>query len=407
MAGRDSSKDQNQSPLQGAEDYKELLRSVYFLRNLQDSDLELVAERCSEQQFAPGETIFREGDRGERFYIILSGDVEIWKRDPQLGEQLLAIQGPGEMFGEIALVDDLSRSATVMARGPVRALYLTRERLDEVLDASSSVGRSLLRSLASMVRESNRHYLEDLRARNRKLEQAYRRLEATQNELLRAERLSTLGKFSGMLLHDLRNPLSVLRGFAELIYNHHADPERVRRYAARIVKEAERLDELTTELLDYSRGEIRLELQPVSIDALFATVRSWFESSERESEITLKVRNELSDTVLLDEKRMLRVLWNLVENAAKAMPKGGDLVLEAVTEEDERLCITVRDTGFGMTEEVRARVFEPFFSTAHGGGTGLGMVVVRTVVEAHGGSVSLSSEPNHGTTVRLRLPLNG
>lgn len=388
-----------------SESYKELLRSVYFFRDLDEPDLELVADLCKEQLFADGEVIFREGARGERFYIILSGAVEIWKREAQLEEQLLAIQGPGEMFGEMALVDDLPRSATVVARGPVRALYLTRERLNEVLDASSSVGRSLLRSLAAMVRESNRHYLEDLKSRNWKLEQAYRQLEAAQNELLRSERLSNLGKFSGMLLHDLRNPLSVLRGFAELIQNNSRDPERVKRYAAKIVREAERLDELTSELLDYSRGDVRLDLQAVSLDRLFGTVRSWFEGSESERKVRLHVRSEVPDTVLLDEKRILRVLWNLVENARKAMPEGGDLTLDARTEQ-ERLCITVDDTGYGMSEEVRARIFEPFYSSAHSGGTGLGMVVVRSVVEAHGGTVTVASEPHHGTTVRLRLPLN-
>ncbi len=388
-----------------SESYKELLRSVYFFRDLDEPDLELVADLCKEQLFADGEVIFREGARGERFYIILSGAVEIWKREAQLEEQLLAIQGPGEMFGEMALVDDLPRSATVVARGPVRALYLTRERLNEVLDASSSVGRSLLRSLAAMVRESNRHYLEDLKSRNWKLEQAYRQLEAAQNELLRSERLSNLGKFSGMLLHDLRNPLSVLRGFAELIQNNSRDPERVKRYAAKIVREAERLDELTSELLDYSRGDVRLDLQAVSLDRLFGTVRLWFEGSESERKVRLHVRSEVPDTVLLDEKRILRVLWNLVENARKAMPEGGDLTLDARTEQ-ERLCITVDDTGYGMSEEVRARIFEPFYSSAHSGGTGLGMVVVRSVVEAHGGTVTVASEPHHGTTVRLRLPLN-
>ncbi len=388
-----------------ADEYRDLLRVVYFLRDLGDADLELVAERCREQLFAPEEIIFREGDRGERFYIILSGEVEIWKHEEQLGEQLLTIQQPGEMFGEMALVDELPRSATAIARGHVRALYLTRERLDEVLNASSSVGRSLLRSLAAIVRESNRHYLEDLKSRNRKLEQAYRRLEATQHELLRAERLSNLGKFSGMLLHDLRNPLSVLRGYAELIQHCYQDPERVSRYADKIVKEANRLDELTSELLDYSRGEIRLELQPVRFDELLSTVRSWFEGSDTERKIALEVQNDVTTSVLLDEKRMLRVLWNLLDNARKAMPNGGELFL-GVHASDELLFITVRDTGYGMTEEVLARAFEPFYSTAHTGGTGLGMVVVRTVAEAHGGTVAIESEPNKGTTVVLRLPLN-
>ncbi len=387
------------------EEYRDLLRAVYFLQDLGDADLKLVAERCREQLFAPQELIFREGDRGERFYIILSGEVEIWKHEEQLGEQLLTIQQPGEMFGEMALVDELPRSATAIARGNVRALYLTRERLDEVLNASPSVGRSLLRSLAAIVRESNRHYLEDLKSRNRKLEQAYRRLEATQHELLRAERLSNLGKFSGMLLHDLRNPLSVLRGYAELIQHSYQDGGRVSRYADKIVKEANRLDELTSELLDYSRGEIRLELQAVQLDELFSTVRSWYEGSDTERKTTLEMRNEVSGSVLLDQRRMLRVLWNLLDNARKAMPNGGEVFLSAEAS-GELLCITVRDTGYGMSEEVLARAFEPFYSTAHTGGTGLGMVVVRTVAEAHGGTVAIESEPNKGTAVTLRLPLN-
>lgn len=385
-------------------DYFGFLRDVYFFKDLSDDEVRNIESLCKQDEFQRGQIIFRENAPAERFFIVTDGMVEVWKDYASPSPDLLAVHGQGHLFGEMALIDDLPRSATVVAKTDTRVLYLFRGEFDRVLRENPPVALSILRSLSAMVRKSNESFVEDLRRRNAELEQAYRELQAAQAELLRTERLSTLGKMSSMILHDIRNPISILRGFGEMIQLVADDPEKVRSYAASTVREADRLNQLANELLDYSRGEIRLEVGVVPLATLLNRVVESMHERLSARGVTIDVQNEVDEPVILDEERMLRVLVNLCDNARKAMSRGDSLVLRAGSDGSD-LMLTVQDTGRGMEEAVVAHIFEPFYSSSPDGGTGLGMVIVKSVVEAHGGTIAVDSEPGEGTTVALRLPL--
>ncbi|MFW6292766.1 MAG: ATP-binding protein [Spirochaetota bacterium] len=385
-------------------DYFGFLRDVYFFKDLSDDEVRNIEALCKQDEFQPGQIIFRENAPAERFFIVTDGMVEVWKDYASPSPDLLAVHGQGHLFGEMALIDDLPRSATVVAKTDTRVLYLFRGEFDRVLRENPPVALSILRSLSAMVRKSNESFVEDLRRRNAELERAYRDLQAAQAELLRTERLSTLGKMSSMILHDIRNPISILRGFGEMIQLVADDPEKVRSYAASTVREADRLNQLANELLDYSRGEIRLEVRVVPLATLFTRVAESMHERLSARGVTIDVQNEVDEPVILDEERMLRVLVNLCDNARKAMSRGDSLALRAASDGSD-LVLTVEDTGRGMEEAVVAHIFEPFYSCSPDGGTGLGMVIVKSVVEAHGGTITVDSEPGEGTTVTLRLPL--
>lgn len=387
-------------------DYFAFLRDVYFFKDLSDEEIRRFESLCKQDHFPPGEIIFRENAPAERFFVVLDGMVEVWKDYASPTPDLLAVHGRGHLFGEMALIDDLPRSATVVAKTDTTVLYLFRNEFDRVLRENTAVALSILRSLSAMVRKSNESFVEDLRRRNEELERAYRELQAAQGELVRAERLSTLGKMSSMILHDIRNPISVLRGFGEMIQLVADDPAKVRQFAASTVREADRLNRLANELLDYSRGEIRLDVGVVPLSGLFEQVRESLAERLEARGTELVIENEVGEPVLLDAERMLRVLINLCDNARKAVSRGDTITL-AAREVAGTLEIRVRDTGRGMSEDVVRHIFEPFYSSAPEGGTGLGMVIVKNVVEAHRGTIAIESEPGAGTTVTLRLPLKG
>jgi signal transduction histidine kinase len=265
------------------------------------------------------------------------------------------------------------------------------------------VAVSVLKSVSLMVRKSNDSFVDSLHARNRDLEIAYRELKNAQDELLRAERLSTIGKLASLILHDIRNPISVVRGYAEMMVQHPDDRERTVRNARRIIGEADRLNRFAGELLDYSRGDIRLNLQIVDLSELVTEVCDEFAEKLRARGIRLETRVGYRGPVLLDRERMLRVFHNLVDNARKAMPEGGTLSV-AVEQQDGGYRFSVSDTGVGMSREVKERIFEPFFSASGGGGTGLGMSIVKSIVEAHEGSVTVTTERGKGTEFRIVLP---
>jgi len=384
----------------------DFLRQIGFFGDLSDAEIRSIAEVCREDFFPKGAVVFREGAKAENFYIVAEGSVEVWKDYYDLRPDLLAIHEKGHLFGEMALVDEMPRSATVVARTPLHVFTIYRDKFHDILLEDSKIAISLLKSLSAMVRQSNEYFVDGLRRQNLELQRANEDLKAVQEELLRTERLSNLGKFSSLILHDIRNPVSILRGYAEMTLLHREDPDRVRKYSSGILKEIERLNRFIGELLDYSRGEIRLSISIVSLHQFFEKLTESVGAGLESARVSLSVVNNFTDPVMFDEERMLRVFINLCDNSRKAMPEGGTITIE-VKHTDKSLVFFVRDTGTGMTGEVLSHIFEPFYSISKQGGTGLGLVVVKNVIDAHGGSLSIESRLKKGTTVEIRLPLRG
>jgi signal transduction histidine kinase len=386
--------------------YFQFLRDIYFFKDLNDTDIRDIMSFCREATFSEGEVVFWENEEADRFYIIMYGEVEVWKGYGTDQADMLAVHGPGHLFGEMALVDELPRSATVKSRGTTRVLYIAQNEFQKILQEKPTVAFAIVKSLSAMVRKSNDTFLEDLRERNQKLEIANQELRAAQAELIKSERLSTLGKFSSMILHDIRNPISVVKAYTDLLLAGSEIPEKSKGYIRNVRFEAERLNQLANELLDYSRGEIRLDMGSVDLSLFFQRLQEWVERRFSSKRCEIKLENHHSGPVIFDQERMFRSLTNLADNARKAMASGGTFSITARSD-GPWLLFEVSDSGDGMSREVMERVFEPFYSFSKGGGTGLGMAIVKSTVEAHGGGIDLESVPGEGTTVSLRIPLHG
>ncbi len=383
--------------------YNAFLKRVYFFKDLAEEEIEELARLCGEESFSAGEVIFVEGAVADKFYILMDGKVEVWKSYQDDRRSLLATHGAGHFFGEMALIDDLPRSATLVARESTRALFLLREDFQRLIRSNASIALSVMMSISLMVRSSNETFVEDLRERNAKLEAAYAELKAAQDELLRSERLSTIGKFSSLILHDIRNPIAVMKAIADLAALHSGDAQAVAGDLKRMRAEIARMERLAQEFLDYTRGEIRLSLGVATVDAVFSRLAEGLGDRLQRANIELELVNQAPEPFVLDEERFSRVLVNLSENSRKAMPNGGTLSVRAVRKGD-RVVFTVTDTGEGMTNEVLERIFEPFYSNSGKGGTGLGMLIVKNIVEAHEGEIRVKSEIGAGTEVTVSIP---
>ena len=381
-----------------------VLKKVYFFEGLSDEEITKIQRVCHRISFDAGKLIFKEGSEADRFYILLEGAVEVWKNYERPERDLLALHTSGHLFGEMALIDELPRSATVICRDPSRLLYINRSDFHRTILEDSHIAVSLLRAVSDMVRKSNEYFVENLRERNLELEASNQALREAQEELLLKDRLSTLGKFSSLILHDIRNPLSVLRSLAEMILLHSGERTKVERNARKIIVESDRVNQIASELLDYSRGEIRLNMGIVDLHDLFARLEETIEEKFQTRGIAIRSDIQVAEPVIMDEQRMFRVLLNLADNARKAMRDGGTFTIRAV-KTDQTLKIEISDTGVGMPPEIQKRIFEPFFSYSDQGGTGLGMSIVKSVVEAHHGTLGVTSRPNGGTTFRVSLPI--
>jgi two-component system, NtrC family, sensor histidine kinase HydH len=225
------------------------------------------------------------------------------------------------------------------------------------------------------------------------------RREAEARIMEEQRRLSTLGELSAVLAHEIRNPLASLKGHAQLLAERTAPEAPDRGKVERIVKEAERLEALTTDLLDFVRTG-PLDLQPAKVEDLLRRVAA--EGGDGLVEVDA---SGAPDTWLLDPERMHQVLQNLLRNAEEAAPAGAVIQVKAARE-GRSLALTFRDQGEGLPEENLERIFEPFFTTRVRG-TGLGLAVARRIVELHGGTLTARNHPGGGAEFRLTLPEPG
>jgi signal transduction histidine kinase len=386
-------------------DYFPFLRRAYLFKGLTDDEIRLVAAVCAEEERDSGDVIFVEGSIADRFYIVMEGWVEVWKNYYDPKPDLLAVHGSGRFFGEMALIDELPRSATVVAKEKTRLLYLYRDDFRRLIRERSSIALSVMTGISYMVRNSNEAFVDDLRKRNAELERAYAQLKKAHSERLRTERLSTLGKFSSLILHDIRNPLSILKGQLQLMQMRLGEPEKLAGHIAASLAELSRLERLASEFLDYSRGEVRLDMVVTRPGEIFAKVEDAVAERLSKSGIALTKELRYDEPVILDAERVFRALLNVADNARKAMSRSGGVLTMKSYRDVDKLVLETADNGEGMSSEVLAHVFEPFYSASGQGGTGLGMLIVKNIVEAHGGTVRLGSKPGIGTRVLLSFPL--
>ena len=244
----------------------------------------------------------------------------------------------------------------------------------------------------------HREHLEEL------VKERTAELEAAHEELLRKERLATLGQLTATVSHELRNPLGTIRAsFFAINDRIHDQGLRLDDVLERAERNIARCDTIIEELLDYARTK-KPQLSPTRVDEWVAQV---LDEQTIPPGITL-VRTLSSGTeAAIDREHLRRCLINLVTNACQAMQEcegvGGRLTVETCTTGD-RLKVHVIDSGPGIPPDSLERIFEPLYSTK-GFGVGLGLPIAKQIIEMHGGGIEIESKPGEGTRATLWLPL--
>jgi signal transduction histidine kinase len=241
-------------------------------------------------------------------------------------------------------------------------------------------------------------------------------IRASQEATQRAEEASrTKDEFLGIISHELRTPLNAILGWASILIDRSRDVDLLGKGLAAIERNARAQVRIISDILDVSRmitGKLRLALQPTEIEPI---IREAIEAVSPAAEAKrIRVRTELSAPgamILGDRARLQQVLWNVLMNAIKFTQAGGRVDVGAAIEAERAVIIRVTDTGVGISPELLPRVFERFWqadssATRSYGGLGLGLAIVRYIIELHGGAVSVESRGvGHGATFSIRLPL--
>lgn len=360
------------------------LEAAELFHLLHPTELATVRAAAQERQFNAGQEIFREGDPGDGLYVVKSGLVEISGKLNQDQRQVFSQFRPGQIFGEMAVIDQLPRSACATAVQPTAVAFIGRVEMQLMLERSPALSSGLLQLVSHRLRDFNQHYLR---------------------EVVQAERLAAVGRFARSIIHDLKNPINIISLTAEMYCKPDAPPALRASAQARINKQIDRLNDLITDMLQFTQGGQSIALAPVNyaqfVEQLMGELRPEFEDRS----VTLQYANPPPAVVLpIDVRRLRRVFYNLTHNSAEAMPGAGTVTLR-FTQTERELITELADTGPGIAPEMVERLFQPFATHGRAHGSGLGLSICKRIIEDHGGRISARNDHAGGAVFMFSLPL--
>ena len=352
---------------------------------LSPPELSALRHIARELQFSAGQEIFKEGDPGDGVYVVREGAVEISGLMKGNVRRVFTQVGPGDMFGEMAVIEDKPRSAGAIAKADVSVYFIPRTEMLELIQRSPALALALLREISNRLREFNQHYLR---------------------EVLQAERLAILGRFARSIVHDLKNPLNIIGLTAEMAGMEGATPQMRRQVAERIRLQVERISDMIGEIIEFTQGaQADFVLGPFDYSAFVTQLLDELRPEAALKSVTLELENPPpSVEVSLHPKRLRRVFFNLVHNATDAMPEGGRILLRFRATEAE-VVTEVEDTGHGIAPEIAGQLFEAFATHGKAHGTGLGLSICRRIIEDHQGWITARNAPGSGAVFSFGLPL--
>ena len=227
-------------------------------------------------------------------------------------------------------------------------------------------------------------------------------IRGAREELIRQERISTIGRLSTSIIHDLRNPLAAIYGGAEMLVDDDLSPAQVKRLATNIYRSSRRVQEMLQDLADVTRGKAHAVESCALREVVDAAVTAVADRAERQK-VDIKVDVQPSLELLLDRSPMERAFENLLGNALDVMPEGGALRVSAVRA-DGAVQVLVEDSGPGIPDAIRPRLFQPFVTSGKKNGIGLGLALSRQTVLDHGGDLAVDPSYRQGARFVMRLP---
>ena len=392
-----------------------LLRLAF--KGLEEDELQAMAGVTEFCTYPPDYVLCHEGEYEDVVYILAHGSVVISKKMlEETGERILRVGGRGDLLGEMALIQNAPRAATVRTLTECTMLEMGKKDFETILSQSPRMAIDIIRITLDRMRAND--------------QMAVANLERTNNVLRQLDRNKL--DFIQVAAHELRTPLTVLIGYIKILRSF---PEiktnaPMSEVIDGIIKGSDRIQEVVDLMLDVTRIDaetLRVAVLPLSLKRVIIDLVQGFTKAaeERKIEITIEHAEDTPD-IYGDPTLIQKALFHLVVNAIKYTPDGGKVIISTrpVMIDDERpgVEIAVRDTGIGLDPKHHELVFEKFYqagsvaihssgkTTFKGGGPGLGLAIVRGVARAHGGKVWLASLGHDettfpGSTFYLQLPV--
>jgi len=348
----------------------------------------------------PADTVLCKEDAVEHtFYMILEGDFEVTKTIGNTEKRLLKHLSAGDFFGEMALIHNAPRAATVTSLTSAVVLELEKDGFNRVLKRSPSVALAMVREISSRLRQNDELAIEDLRLRASELADAYQKL--AEQDLVRREFLTNLA-------HELRTPLTIASGYLHTLRKGILSGEQLQATVETVSRNLDQIVNLTNDLLFLQEMDLVLsEFQPVNISDVADAVIHKHQGRARERGVIMKIKGGTTAMVHGDGTSLERAVTALVDNAIKFSPPRGTVEMR-IEEKEKHILLSVTDNGIGIDPQIRPRIFDRFFHLERSGedlysGLGIGLSIARQVIKQHRGSLDVESEPGRGSTFTISL----
>ncbi len=352
------------------------------------------------RSYMPGDILCQENALEDRFYMILEGEAEVTKNINNNDSRLLQTLGPGDFFGEMALIHNAPRAATVIAKSALTALELDKPAFDRVVHKSSSIAMAMVSVISNRLRQNDQMAVDDLRVRASELADAYQKL--AEQDLARREFLTNVA-------HELRTPLMVASGYLQMLQKGIMQGEQLKAGIETVGRNVQQIVTLVNDILFLQEMDLVLpEFQPVDMNEVARTVVEKYAASAREHGMNVRLTPSPNlPPVSGDPKSLERALMALLDNAIKFSPYGGEVKIN-LSGNGEKVFVAVEDQGIGIAQADLKRIFDRFYHLERSGddlfgGIGLGLAITRQVIKQHQGSLDVVSAPGKGSTFTLTL----
>jgi len=333
--------------------------------------------------FQPDETIFAEQTQPDSMYLILEGTVSFGKQREDGVRQIVSHATVDGFFGEVGVFTGETRALDAKADTVASIARIPKATFNKITQEAAPI-KKILESIIGHLNSTTTHYMSDL---------------------VRNEKLSLVGTMMASILHDFRNPFSIISLGAHFIGNRHTDDVKTKKICKNIDAQISRMVDMANDLSAFARGDEAVHLSDITAQKFIDEFRDLNEPFFNDPNIP--ITTELEEiTLRIDTGKISRSLQNLINNAREAIESSGlrgEIEIRCIRNGNQNL-IEITDSGPGIPLAIQDRFFEPFVTSGKANGTGLGSAIVRSNIKAHGGDIEFQTKPGK-TTFRISLPI--
>ena len=355
------------------------------------------------REYPVNTVLCNEGVKENVFYILLEGRVEVTKDMGNMEHRLMKTLSTGDFFGEMALIHNAPRAATVTTVTPATVLEIHKDDFTHLLERSTIVALSMMREVSRRLRENDQMAIDDLRLKARELADAYQQL--AEMDYARSEFLTTIA-------HELRTPLTAASGFLKVIHSGQLKGRDLETALESVSTNIDDIVALVNDILFLQEMDLILpDFIPTDVKAVIEeSVEQQQSNAERNGVKIHSIFTPHLPKVMGDPKSLGRAFQAIINNAIKFSPEGGDVGIEGGQKENN-VWVNIRDHGVGISPTALPHIFERFFHIDEikgymFRGAGLGLSIACQVIEQHGGKIDVESELGKGSTFTIHIPID-